>query len=54
MARMLTRAEEKIGKHKPHSEASGRGRQALFPSIVKKLHEEFKTTRKDGKIVERW
>ena len=54
MVRTWIRAEEKIRKQKPHSKTSGRGRQALFPSTQKKLHEEFKTMRKDGKIVKRW
>ena len=52
--RTWIRAEEKIRKQKPHSKASGRGCQAFFPSIEKKLHEEFKTMRKDGKIVKQW
>lgn len=50
MVRTWITAEAKIRKQKPHSKASGRGRQALFPSIEKKLHEEFKTMRNDGKI----
>ena len=54
MVRMWIRMEEKIRKQKPHSEASGRGCQALFPSIEQKLYEEFKTMRKDGKIVNQW
>ena len=54
MVRTWIIAEEKIRKQKPHSKASGWGRQALFSSIEKKLHEEFKTLSKDSKIVKRW
>ena len=51
---MWVRAEEKIRNQKPRSKSSGRGRQPLFPSLEKDLHDEFKTMRREGKIVKRW
>ena len=54
LVRMWVRAEEKIRNQKPRSKSSGRGRQPLFPSLEKDLHDEFKTMRREGKIVKRW
>ena len=52
--RTWIRAEEKIRDQTAKSKASGRGRKARFPNIEKKLYDEFKTMRKEGKIVKHW
>ena len=52
--RMWVRAEQKIRNQNPHSKSSGRRRQPFFPSLEKDLHDEFKTMRREGKIVKRW
>ena len=51
---MWVRAEQKIRNQKPRSKSSGRGRQPFFPSLEKDLHAEFKTIRREDKIVKRW
>lgn len=48
------KAEYRIRKQRLYSRASGRGPTAFYPLVEKKLHEEFKAMRKDGKIVKQW
>ena len=54
LVRMWVRAEQKIRNQKPRSKSSGRGRQPFSPSLEKDLHDEFKTMRREGKVVKRW
>ena len=48
------RAKEKIRNQKPRSKSSGRGHQPFFRSLEKDLYDEFKTMRREGKVVKRW
>ena len=51
---MWVRAEQKIRNQKRHSKSSGCGRQPFFPSLEKDIHDEFKTKRREGKVVKQW
>ena len=53
LVRTWVKAESDIKRQKENSKAVGRGRKALFPSVERKLHEEFKAIHGEGKMVKR-